>query len=284
MYRGARLKIPNRTSALMLTVLLAGCGGTNADGIYDPFEPVNREVFAFNHSLDRHAALPAASYYRNAVPGGVRTGVHNFLSNLGLPVTFANDVLQGDLTHAGYSVCRLGVNSTVGVLGVMDPASGYGCPGRDEDFGQTLGVYGVPGGPYLVMPLLGATLPRDIAGRLLVDHYFNPLSYLQYNGKTYVGLGQSLIKVVDQRSRAVGALREVERTSVDYYAAMRRLYVERRNDAIHNTSPDPTGDSVTAPPAADRAESPPGPADTVATTVPAAAAALPPLALAAPAK
>jgi phospholipid-binding lipoprotein MlaA len=98
-----------------------------------------------------------------------------------------------------------------------------------------------------VLPLLGATLPRDVAGRLFVDHYFNPLSYLQYNGKTYVGWGQNVIKAVDQRSRAVNALREVERTSVDYYAAMRRLYVQRRNDAINNTSSDPSGDSVSVP-------------------------------------
>lgn len=265
-------------------MLLAGCtSGTNADGIYDPFEPVNREIFAFNHTLDRHAALPAASYYRHAVPDGVRTGVHNFLSNLSLPVTFANDVLQGDITHAGYSMCRLGVNSTVGFLGVMDPATGYGCPGREEDFGQTLGVYGVPGGPYLVVPLLGSTLPRDVVGRLFVDHYFNPLAYLQYNGKFYVGLGQNVIKVVDQRSRAVTALREVERTSVDYYAAMRRLYVQRRNAAINNTSPDPTGDSVSAPPPSESAAVAPGPADAPG-PAPTTAAATPPLAQAAPTK
>jgi phospholipid-binding lipoprotein MlaA len=214
--------------------------------VYDPIEPVNREIFDFNHSLDKRAALPAASYYKNAVPDPLRIGVHNFLANLSLPVTFANDVLQGEVTYAGYAICRLGVNTTVGVLGFMDPASDWGCPGRDEDFGQTLGSYGVPGGPYLVLPLVGASLPRDIAGKFAVDHYFNPLSYLQYNGKTYVGLGQNALKIVDQRSRAVGALHEVERTSIDYYAAMRRLYVQRRDAAIRN-DPQPVAPPPVAP-------------------------------------
>lgn len=236
-------KIPKLKSALVLAVLLGGCAAPNADGIYDPLEGVNRKVFDFNHTLDKRAALPAATYYKSALPEGMRTGVHNFLSNLSVPVDFANDILQGDFTQAGYAVCRVSVNTTVGVLGVMDPAAGMGCPDRDEDFGQTLGVYGVPGGPYMVLPLLGSSLPRDVAGKLLVDHYFNPLAYLQYRGKFYVGLGQNLVKVVDQRSHAVDALREVERTSIDYYAAMRRLYVERRNAAIRNEPPE----SLTTP-------------------------------------
>lgn len=231
------LTLAKLTLALVFATLLAGCASTNADGVYDPLEPVNRKIFDFNHALDKGAALPAASAYKAALPDGLRTGVHNFLANLTLPVTFANDVLQGDLTYAGYAICRLGVNTTVGILGVTDPATEMGCPGRDEDFGQTLGVYGVPGGPYLVLPLIGSSQPRDFLGKLAVDHYFNPLSYLQYDGKTYVGWSESAIKIVDQRSRAVRALHEVERTSIDYYAAMRRLYVQRRNAAIDNVPP-----------------------------------------------
>ena len=216
--------------------LLGGCASSAPPGQYDPFEPVNREVFAFNHALDKNAALPAATFYKNALPEDVRTGVHNFMSNLSLPVTLANDLLQGQFTNAGYAVCRATVNSTLGIGGVLDPASTYGCLDHDEDFGQTLGVYGVPGGPYLVLPLLGASLPRDLAGKLVVDGYFNPLSYLKYNGKIYVSLAQNGIKLVDQRSHAVSMLREVERTSIDYYAAMRGLYIQRRNAAIANES------------------------------------------------
>jgi phospholipid-binding lipoprotein MlaA len=225
----------------LLCILLEGCQSARTAEVYDPFESVNREVFAFNHSLDKRAALPAATYYKHALPDGMREGVHNFLSNLSLPVTFANDVLQGEFTQAGFAVCRLGVNTTAGVLGVLDPATRLGCPANDEDFGQTLAVYGVPGGPYMVLPLLGSSLPRDMVGKLMVDHYFNPLGYLTYRGKYFVTAGQNVIKLVDQRSRAVNALHDVERTSIDYYAAVRSIYVQKRNSAIENSAipPDP---------------------------------------------
>jgi phospholipid-binding lipoprotein MlaA len=221
-------------AALLLCFLLAGCA-SKAETVYDPLEPVNREIFAFNQHLDKHAALPAASYYKAAVPGGLREGVHNFLSNLTLPISFANDVLQGEFTQAGYAVCRLGVNSTVGVLGLMDRATDMGCPEHSEDFGQTLAVYGVPGGPYMVLPLLGSTVPRDAAGKILVDHYFNPLGYVAYHGKLYVSLGTNVLKLVDQRSQHISALRDIERTSIDYYAAMRDIYYQKRDSAIQNS-------------------------------------------------
>jgi phospholipid-binding lipoprotein MlaA len=226
-------------AAVLLCVFLAGCASSNDSGVNDPFESVNRRVFAFNHALDKHAALPAASYYKSAVPDGVREGVHNVLSNLSLPVTFANDILQGETTQAGYAVCRLGVNMTIGVLGVMDPATDMGCPENDEDFGQTLAVYGVPGGPYLVLPLLGSTLPRDVAGKILVDPYFNPMAYLAYRGKYFVTMGTNVIKMVDQNSRNISALRDVERTSIDYYAAVRSVYLQKRDSAIQNSTVEP---------------------------------------------
>ena len=225
-------------------MLLGGCASsTSADAPYDPLEPLNREIFAFNHSLDNHAALPAASYYKSAVPGGVREGVHNFFSNLAIPVTVANDILQGEATRAGKSACRFGINSTVGILGALDPATGMGYPDQSEDFGQTLAVYGMPGGPYMVLPLIGSTLPRDALGKILVDHYFNPLGYVAYRGKLYVSLGEDLITTVDRRSRAIAKLSDVERNSVDYYAAMRALYLQRRDNEINNVDLAP--DAVT---------------------------------------
>ena len=226
-----------RCSLAFVAILLGGCASSvNADTPYDPLESVNREVFAFNHSLDNHAALPAASYYKSAVPGGMRDGVHNFFSNLTLPVTFANDVLQGELTLAGQSACRFGINTTVGVLGVMDPAAPMGYPDQNEDFGQTLAVYGMPGGPYMVLPFLGSTVPRDAFGKIFVDHYFNPLGYVTYHGKLYVSLGENLINTVDRRSRDIARLSDVERNSVDYYAAMRALYLQRRDNEVHNSN------------------------------------------------
>jgi phospholipid-binding lipoprotein MlaA len=227
---------------IAVTLLLGGCASSSqSDAVNDPLESVNREVFAFNHSLDNRAALPAATYYTSAVPQDARDGVHNFLSNLSLPVTFANDVLQGETTRAGNAVCRFGVNTTVGVLGVMDPASGMGYPEHEADFGQTLAVYGVPGGPYMVLPLLGSTQPRELAGKLLVDHYFNPLGYVTYHGKLYVSLAENVLKLVDQRSRKIGALRDVERTSIDYYASMRNIYLQKHNtnSSDEDVAPDP---------------------------------------------
>ena len=227
---------------IAVTLLLGGCASSSqSDAVNDPLESVNREVFAFNHSLDNRAALPAATYYKSAVPDGAREGVHNFLSNLSLPVTFANDVLQGETTRAGNTVCRFGVNTTVGILGVMDPASGMGYPEHDADFGQTLAVYGVPGGPYMVLPLLGSTQPRELAGKLLVDHYFNPLGYVTYDGKLYVSLTENILKLVDQRSRKIGALRDVERTSIDYYASVRSIYLQKHSIDSDNgdVAPDP---------------------------------------------
>jgi phospholipid-binding lipoprotein MlaA len=222
----------------MAALVLVGCA-EQTGGISDPLEPVNRRIFAFNHTLDNHAALPAASYYKSAVPNGMRDGVHNFLSNLAEPVTFANDVLQGQVTRAGQSVCRFGVNTTVGVVGFMDPASGWGCPEHDEDFGQTLGVYGVPGGPYLVLPLLGSTLPRDAAGRIFVDHFFSPLGYVAYRGKLYVSVGRTFVTMMDQRSRHIEELRDIERSSIDYYVVMRSLYIKLREAEIRDDALEP---------------------------------------------
>ena len=224
-----------RCGLAFVVMLLGGCASNmDAGAPYDPLEPLNRRVFAFNHSLDNHAALPAATYYRSAVPGGARDGVHNFLSNLSLPVTIANEVLQGEATLAVHSACRFGINTTIGVLGVMDPAVGMGYPEQNEDFGQTLAVYGVPGGPYMVLPLIGSTVPRDAFGKIFVDHFFNPLGYVAYRGKLYVSLSQNLINTVDRRSRSIARLSDVERNSVDYYAAMRTLYLQRRDTEVHN--------------------------------------------------
>ncbi len=221
-----------------LGLSLAGCASAQTWVAGDPLEPFNRLVFDFNQKLDRNAALPAAVFYKSTVPGSVRDGVHNVLSNIGLPVTFANDILQGEFSRAGTSAGRFCVNTTVGVVGIMDPATDMGLPLQQEDFGQTLGVYGVPSGPYLVLPLLGAALPRDVVGRIFVDHYFSPLGYADYHGKYYVSIGERLFSTVDGRARAIDQLRDIERSSLDHYVAMRDAYIQRREDQIHNRLPE----------------------------------------------
>jgi phospholipid-binding lipoprotein MlaA len=219
---------------ILLSLAASGCANAPAGQADDPFESFNRKVFSFNQSLDHHAALPAATFYKSAVPGGVRDGLHNVILNIGLPVTFANDLLQGEFSRAGDAAGRFCVNTTIGVAGFMDPATDMGLSYQQEDFGQTLGVYGVPGGPYMVLPLLGSALPRDLVGRIVVDHYFSPLGYVNYHGQYYVSITERIFSTVDSRARVIDKLRDIERTSVDYYAATRDGYIRRRDDQIHN--------------------------------------------------
>ena len=221
----------------LLGLVLAGCSSARQWSDNDPLEPLNRKMFWINQKLDHNAALPAAVFYKSSVPDGVRDGVHNVLSNLGMPISFANDVLQGQFHRAGNAAARFAINTTVGVLGVLDKASDMGFPLQQEDFGQTMGVYGVPGGPYVVVPLLGATLPRDAVGRIFVDHYFSPLSYFDYSGHYYVSIGERVFSTVDGRARAIEEIRDIERNSVDQYAAMRDAFLKHRQDQIDNRTP-----------------------------------------------
>lgn len=223
---------------LLLGSVLAGCTSVQSWSDRDPLEGFNRKMFWINQKLDRNAALPAAVFYRSSVPGDFRDGLHNVLSNVSLPITFANDVLQGEFGRAGKAVGRFGVNTTIGILGINDPAAGMDLPPQQEDFGQTLGVYGVPAGPYVVLPLLGAALPRDAIGRIYVDHYFSPLSYFEYSGRYYVSLGARVFSTIDGRARVIEDLHDIERNSVDYYAAMRDTYIRRRQDRVLNRNPE----------------------------------------------
>jgi phospholipid-binding lipoprotein MlaA len=222
---------------LLLALSTTGCASIEEWSAGDPLEGFNRKMFWINQKLDRNAALPAAVFYKSTVPEGFRDGLHNVLSNIGMPITFANDILQGEFTRAGVAAERFGINTTMGALGVMDPAKDMGLPLQSEDFGQTLGVYGVPPGPYVVLPLLGAALPRDALGRIYVDHYFSPLSYFDYSGRYYVSLGARVFSTVDSRARVIDDLHDIERNSVDYYAAMRDIYIKRREDQVRNRSP-----------------------------------------------
>jgi len=228
----------------MLGLSLAGCSSLQRWSDTDPLEGFNRKMFWINQKLDRNAALPAAVFYKSSVPDGLRDGIHNLLSNVGAPITVANDILQGEFKRAGRATERFGVNTTIGILGITDPATGMGFPAQQEDFGQTLGVYGVPAGPYVVLPLLGAALPRDAIGRIYVDHYFSPLSYFDYSGRYYVSLGARVFSTVDGRARVIDDLRDIERNSVDYYAAMRDKYIKRRQDQVDNNTPQDTADPL----------------------------------------
>jgi len=225
----------------VLGLLSAGCSTTAPEPdaqmiqVSDPLENMNRFFFDLNQRLDRDAARPAATLYKETVPQTMRSGLHNVLDNLGGPVTVANDLLQAQFENAAIATGRFLVNTTVGVAGIFDVASDWGLPGRNRDFGETMGTYGMPPGPYLVLPLRGSTDVRDFAGNF-VDGYATPLRYVRYDGREYVGWMKSTVSSMDNRATNLVNYRDIERASVDFYSTMRTLYLERRARLIEDRS------------------------------------------------
>ncbi len=156
------------SAGAMLIALLAGCATTSRGTPGDPLERVNRATHRFNSSIDRAVLRPVAVGYREHVPKIVQTGIGNFLDNLAYTTTIANDLLQLKIKDTLIDLGRFAVNSTLGLAGILDPATHFGIPKNDEDFGQTLGRWGVPSGPYLVVPFLGPSTARD-APSIYVD-------------------------------------------------------------------------------------------------------------------
>ena len=210
--------------ALAMLVMLAGCAGRVAVEDRhpdDPWEGFNRGVFAFNDTLDRAVLKPVARGYRWATPQPVQTGVGNFFSNLGEIRTTLNSLLQGKPGNAGRSTSRFLLNTTVGIAGLWDVATPMGVTAEREDFGQTLGVWGVGEGPYLVLPLLGPSTVRDTGG-LPLDMVTYPVYYVE-NDKVRYGL--TALRIVDVRA---GLLDQEELIQGDRYTFIRDAYLQRR--------------------------------------------------------
>ena len=223
-------------SAALFVVAACATPGNEPGQIADPLEPVNRYIFAANLAVDTTVIEPVATLYRDFVPDPARDSVRNFLRNLESPVILANDVLQRDLDAAGVTTKRFFINTTLGVLGLFDPATDMGLPRRDVDFGQTLGTYGVGPGIYLVLPILGPSSLRDAAGNV-VDYYFDPLNYYADNtDRGHLTVLRAGIRGIDARARTIETLDEIERTSIDFYATIRSLYHQRRQSDIRNGS------------------------------------------------
>lgn len=201
--------------------------------INDPLEPLNRAILEFNLVLDKAVLKPVAYAYRQCVPAPLRDNVHNFLSNMGSPVTFANDLMQGELDRAGTVMVRFAMNSSMGVFGINDVAAEFGLPEHEEDFGQTLAVWGVGAGPYLMLPILGPANLRDGVGTA-VDSVIDPFPRLASEG---LRLGATAGRAVDSRARNYDQFNELEERSLDFYAAVRSLYRQRRADMIRNGAP-----------------------------------------------
>lgn len=202
--------------------------------VNDPMEPLNRKVFAFNQGLDKAVFKPLAETYRDVVPQPARTGVHNFIVNLKAPLDLINSLLQFDLERSMMTIGRFLVNSTVGMFGIVDVAAELGAPPPKEDFGQTLAVWGVPAGPYIVLPVLGPSNPRDGVGRV-VDFLMDPVNRVASNrDHSELVIARSGVGALDQKAENIDLLDEVEKSSLDFYAAIRSLYRQKRSHEILN--------------------------------------------------
>lgn len=202
--------------------------------IYDPMEEQNRQVMAFNMAVDKAIINPVIDGYRTVAPRPVRSGIRNVLRNLRSPITFVNQLLQGDLGGARDALLRVTINSTVGVGGIFDVAGYEGIEYEPEDFGQTLAVWGVEHGPYMVVPFIGPSSIRDYGGYFadtIADplrwHLFNTNNELLYSGK-YV------VDYIDIRDSLKDTLDDLERNSIDYYAAIRSTYYQHRKALVND--------------------------------------------------
>ena len=199
----------------------------------DPYEPFNRAMFDFNLALDKAVLRPAASIYRDVLPEPVQNGVHNFLHNLRSPIIFGNDLLQGELDRAGSTLARFAINSTVGILGLYDFAAYVGIEKHNEDFGQTLAVWDVEQGPYLVLPIFGPSNPRDGVGKV-ADILIDPLTWL---APFEFQMARTIGTAVNARARNFDQVNDLENNSLDFYSAVRSLYRQKRADEIRNGVP-----------------------------------------------
>jgi phospholipid-binding lipoprotein MlaA len=203
------------------------------EAIADPWQGMNRDLFAVHEAVDGAVLEPVARGYRAVTPQPLRTGVLNFLRNLRSPATFANDVLQGEAERAGVTAARFGVNTTIGLAGLFDPATTMGLARHDEDFGQTLAVWGVAPGPYLFVPLLGPTTVRDGAGRI-VDLAFDPLNWAEFDDIDTARTARTVTSGIAAREAVIEAVDDVRANSLDPYVSIRSSYGLLRQSAIEN--------------------------------------------------
>ena len=226
---------------LLLTVLLTACASiqqTERVAKIDPFERVNRAVFSFNETADEYVIKPVAEAYRFVLPEFVRTGVTNFFSNINDVLIAANNLLQGKPSNAASDIGRFLVNSTIGILGLFDVATDMGLDKNREDFGQTLGVWGVADGPYMVLPFFGASNARDTVG-LVVDietDFMLNTNKLDSDEK----LAVNGLRVINRRADLLDAGQLLEDAAFDKYSFVRDGYIQRRRSQIYDGDPPPS--------------------------------------------
>ncbi|KAB7624008.1 VacJ family lipoprotein [Alkalilimnicola sp. S0819] len=230
------LRTPARIATLLLlALLLGGCASQGAlqGETYDPLEPGNRVVYGFNDSIDRHVLAPTARGWARITPSFVRTGLSNFFHNAGYPNVVLNDLLQGKFQRGALDTGRFLTNTTLGVLGLWDPASHLGMPPHDEDLGQSFGVWGAGPGAYLVLPLFGPNSVRDVGG-IPVAALTDVLNYTVSGGAL---IGLRVVEVINRRAELERAVRIRDEAALDPYLFTREAWLQMRRTRIHDGNP-----------------------------------------------
>jgi phospholipid-binding lipoprotein MlaA len=210
-----------------LVVALTGCATTGTNPI-DPWEDWNRDVQSFNDELDEYVLKPVAEGYDWIMPDFAHKGITNFFSNIDDIAVIINDLLQGKLTQTGEDTARFLLNTTLGIGGFVDVAAEVNLPKHDEDFDQTLGVWGVPGTPYIVLPIFGPSSPRGIGG-LIADAAMNPINY--FTGP-FISSGLSVLNLIDRRADALALEKIATEAAIDRYSFFRDSYIAQRKSLV----------------------------------------------------
>lgn len=223
----------------VLALALSACATTQQTesiNAQDPYEGFNRKVFVFNGGVSKYALVPAAKTYETVTPEFARDRVGDTLSNLSAPVTFANDVLQAKPARASDTLFRFLINTTVGIGGLWDAADYFGLSGHTEDFGQTLGVWGVESGPYLILPFIGPSNPRDLVGKG-ADMALDPLNWTEFSGQADLDDDIATARfALGTLNGSIGLVEQLETLNqqAEPYIAMRRIYMSQRDAAIND--------------------------------------------------
>lgn len=232
------IRLPANLLLCSLILLLSGCSNVpsvdNGERRVDPWEGMNRSVNAFNEELDEYILKPVARGYQAITPEPVDRGVSNFFSNLDDVTVIINDLLQLKVIQATSDLSRLVVNSTVGILGLFDVAELIGLEKHHEDFGQTLGYWGIPSGPYLVLPFFGPSTLRDGPSMIAVDWQTEPQFYENDKAIKY---GLYALDFIDTRADLLRASSIVEKSSTDSYLFIRESYLQRRRNLVYDGHP-----------------------------------------------
>jgi phospholipid-binding lipoprotein MlaA len=220
-------------------LLCSACATVKTPNPDDPFESYNRAMFAFNDTVDIYAVKPIAKGYQAITPDIVDRGVTNFFSNIGDVVVLVNDIFQLKIRQAASDTTRIVFNTFIGLGGLIDVSTEFGLPKHDEDFGQTLGYWGVGSGPFLVLPVFGPSDIRDAAGFTVDTVEFDPLQKIPKQSDRYTAIG---LKYTDIRADLLSATNIIDETAIDRYAYIRDAYVARRKNLVYDGHP-PQGPS-----------------------------------------